>query len=114
MVFLKKASAFAVRIAKIITVFLKKNFEVTSTKRLKIAGLSIGFITLLGVVFRAENFLAQEFSAKWWLLIFALVCPFILMVIKCVAFIMTKCHNGVFFYDILYIRQILCHYFVCH
>ncbi|MBE6808964.1 MAG: hypothetical protein E7524_05775 [Ruminococcaceae bacterium] len=127
MVFLKKASAFAVRIAKIITVFLKKNFEVTSTKRLKIAGLSIGFITLLGVVFRAENFLAQEFSAKWWLLIFALVCPFILTVITAftirirsnlfnqiwhflllllmpiVTVTMTECLNGIFIYDMTYL-----------
>ena len=110
-----------------IATFLQKNFEVSSTKKSKITGLIIGFITLLGVVFRAENFINQEFKAKWILLVFALICPFVLYLIAAytvkfkneiynkiwhfallllmpfVAITMTECLNGVFIYDMTYL-----------
>ena len=64
-----------------ISVFFKNKFDISVTKRSQITGLMLGFLTLLGVVFRAENFIVQEFPAKWLLLAFALICPFLIMLV---------------------------------
>ncbi len=107
--------------------FLNKHFEVTVTKRSKITGFVLGFITLLGVVFRAENFISQTFSQKWLLLVFVLICPIIitaitvfnikikndifnkiyhfviLFLMPIVAITMTECLNGIFIYNMTYL-----------
>ena len=75
---LNTAGDFFVSASQKTTTFLKNNFEISYNKKTKIIGMVIAFLTLLGVVFRAENFISQEFSAKWVLLFFALACPFIL------------------------------------
>ena len=58
--------------------FLNKNFEVSSSKRSKKAGLAVAFLTLLPVVIFVKQFTSQEFSSKWWILAFNLVMPFVL------------------------------------
>lgn len=58
--------------------FLKHNFELSYTKRSKIIGFIIGMATLMWVVLSVEQFTSQEFSAKWLLLAFSLICPFVL------------------------------------
>ncbi len=58
--------------------FLNKNFEISYNRRSKIIGMIIGIVTLLAVVLSVEQFTSQEFSSKWLLLAFALICPFIL------------------------------------
>ena len=58
--------------------FLKNNFEVTSTKRSKIVGSAICFVTLIAVILDVGAYTSQDFAAKWLLLAFALLCPFIL------------------------------------
>lgn len=110
-----------------IATLIKNNFEVTISKKSNIIGLILGFLTLLGVVFRAENFIVQEFATKWVLLLFALICPFIiaiscvfnvkiknslfdkiwhfvlLLLMPIVAITMTECLNGIFIYDMTYL-----------
>ncbi len=110
-----------------ISVFFKNKFDVSVTKRSQITGLIIGFLTLLGVVFRAENFIVQEFAARWLLLAFALACPFIIMIatifnikiknekfnkiwhliflllMPIITISMTECLNGIFIYDMTYL-----------
>ena len=48
--------------------FFKNNFEVSSTKRLKITGASICVITLIAVILDVNAYTSQDFSAKWILL----------------------------------------------
>ena len=127
MKFLNAVEDFLTSTCKKIVTFLQNNFEVISTKRSKVTGLIIGFLTLLGVVFRAENFITQEFNAKWLLLIFSLICPFILFLTTAItvkikneifnkvwhfAFLllmpfititMTECLNGIFIYNMTYL-----------
>lgn len=110
-----------------IATLIKNNFEVTFSKKSNIIGLILGFLTLLGVVFRAENFIVQEFATKWVLLLFALICPFIiaiscvfnvkiknslfdkiwhfvlLLLMPIIAITMTECLNGIFIYDMTYL-----------
>ena len=124
---LNTAGDFFASASKKIATFLKKNFEISYTKKSKIIGMVIAFLTLLGVVFRAENFINQEFSAKWILLIFALICPFILyftaaytvkikndifnkiwhfvflFLMPIITITMTECLNGIFIYDMTYL-----------
>ncbi len=107
--------------------FLRNTFTITSTKRSKITGLIIGLVTLLAVVILSKDFTSQEFSQKWLLLAFALICPFVLglsaaytIAIKnelankiwCFVFLallpiititMTECLNSVFIYDMTYL-----------
>lgn len=58
--------------------FIKNSFTFTATKSSKIVGLIIGAVTLLTVIIFTNQFTLQEFSQKWLLLAFALICPFIL------------------------------------
>lgn len=127
MKFLNAVEDFLASTCKKIVTFLQNNFEVISTKRSKVTGLIIGFLTLLGVVFRAENFITQEFNAKWLLLIFSLICPFILflttaitvkikneifnkvwhfvflLLMPFITITMTECLNGIFIYNMTYL-----------
>lgn len=110
-----------------ISVFFKNKFDISVTKRSQITGLILGFLTLLGVVFRAENFIVQEFPAKWLLLAFALICPFLIMLVTIfnikiknetfnkiwhflfmflmpiITLTMTECLNSIFIYDMTYL-----------
>ena len=107
--------------------FLKANFEVSNSKRSKIAGIAVGAITLLLVIFYVESFTEQEFSTKWLLLAFVLFCPFILgyitaytvrikndlfnkiwqlvflLLMPVVAITMTEALNDVFIYNMTYL-----------
>ena len=108
-------------------VFLNKNFEMTATKRSKIAGLIVGALTLIFVIFNVEAFTSQEFMEKWLLLAFVLCCPFILgfvtaynigikkdrfdkifhivfmFIMPIVTMTMTEALNGVFIYNMTYL-----------
>ncbi len=107
--------------------FLNKNFEVTSTKRSKIVGAVICAVTLLTVVIFVNQFTSQQFSGKWWLLAFNLLCPFILgasaaftvrirnnladkiwqmvfiFLMPIVIITMTEALNNIFIYDMTYL-----------
>ena len=128
---IKEKGAFFKEKAKflknIILNFLKNNFEVKSSKRSKTTGIVILAITLLWVVLSVNTYISQEFAGKWWLLSFALFCPFILgltaaftVVIKNDLFnkiwhlaglllmpfatiTMTECLNNVFIYNMTYL-----------
>ena len=63
---------------EILPLFLKENFEVKTSKGSKITAAVVGGITLLAVILSVDEFTSQEFSSKWILLAFALICPFIL------------------------------------
>ncbi len=65
-------------VQKTVVGFLKNNFEISSTKKSKITGIVLMFAALLWVVLSVNTFTSQEFSGKWWLLAFALACPFLL------------------------------------
>lgn len=106
---------------------LKNNFEVTSTKRSKIVGSAICFVTLIAVILDVGAYTSQDFAAKWLLLAFALLCPFILgltaaytvhikndlfnkiwhmifmLLMPFVTITMTECLNNVFIYDMTYL-----------
>ena len=58
--------------------FLNNNFEITSTKRSKLIGAILSFVTLIAVILDVNAYTSQEFASKWLLLAFALFCPFIL------------------------------------
>jgi len=103
------------------------NFEVTKSKRSKIAGLIIGALTLLLVILNVDSFTSQEFKAKWLLLAFVLFCPFILgyitaytirikdekhnkiwhlvflLLMPVIAITMTESLNNVFIYNMTYL-----------
>ena len=107
--------------------FLNNNFEVTSTKRSKIVGSAICFVTLIAVILDVGAYTSQDFAAKWLLLAFALLCPFILgltaaytvhikndlfnkiwhmifmLLMPFVTITMTECLNNVFIYDMTYL-----------
>ena len=106
---------------------LNDNFEIKSSKRSKITGIVIMAVTLLWVVLSVNTYISQEFAGKWWLLSFALFCPFILgltaaftVVIKkdilnkiwhfiglllmpILTITMTECLNSVFIYNMTYL-----------
>ncbi len=107
--------------------FLSENFEITYTKRSKIAGIVILSLTLLWTLLSVKTFTSQEFSGKWWLLAFALICPFILgsvttftvsltkdiynkiwqllllLLMPIVTITMTECLNNIFIYNMTYL-----------
>ncbi len=114
-------------IKNVLPKFFIENFEITSTKRSKITGTIIGVITLAFVVFSVNEFTSQEFKAKWLLLAFALICPFILaavtafriviksrllneiwhfafaLLLPIVTITMTECLNNIFIYNMTYL-----------
>lgn len=107
--------------------FFKTNFEVASTKRSKIIGSVVCLVTLIAVILDVGAYTSQEFAAKWLLLAFALLCPFILgftaafsvnikndlfnkiwhmvfmLLMPFVTITMTECLNDVFIYDMTYL-----------
>ncbi len=128
---IKKKGAFLKEklqeLKKAFLIFLNNTFEVKSSKRSKTIGIVIMAVTLLWVVLSVNTYISQEFAGKWWLLSFALFCPFILgltaaftVVIKndlfnkiwhlaglllmpFVTITMTECLNNVFIYNMTYL-----------
>lgn len=114
-------------IKKAVAGFVNDNFEITSTKKSKIVGIVLLGITLLWTVLSVNTFISQEFSSKWLLLAFALICPFILglsaafsvrikndtfnkvwhlvflLLIPFLTITMTECLNNVFIYNMTYL-----------
>ena len=126
--FFKKALNSILDFLKIkIPRFCKNNFEITSTKLSKIVGSVICFVTLIAVILDVGAYTSQDFAAKWLLLAFALLCPFILgitaaysvrikndimnkiwhfvfmLLMPFVTITMTECLNNVFIYDMTYL-----------
>ena len=58
--------------------FIKKTFEITSSKKSKITGVIFLFVTLVWVVLSVNTFTSMETTRKWTLLAVALACPFII------------------------------------
>lgn len=107
--------------------FLGKNFEIRTSKRSKIVGSVVCFITLIAVILDVGAYTSQDFASKWLLLAFALLCPFILgltaafsiiikndlfnkiwhmvfmLLMPFVTITMTECLNNVFIYDMTYL-----------
>lgn len=102
-------------------------FEISSSKRSRIAGSVISLLLLLFVVFFNPQFSKLEIGAKWWLFAAAAVLPliigaFIVFNIKLqlsrfnkawhfiffflspiITMTMTECLNGIFIYDMTYL-----------
>lgn len=115
------------KILNIIKNFFVNTFEITSTKKSKIAGASVAGVLLLIVVFFNAQFTRLASDAKWWLFAFALVAPFIIglfiafstkikndlfnkiwhfvffMLMPVVTMTMTECLNNIFIYDMTYL-----------
>ncbi|MBQ6885325.1 MAG: LTA synthase family protein [Clostridia bacterium] len=115
------------KILNIIKNFFVNNFEITSTKKSRIIGLSVAGILLLFVVFFNNQFLKLETSAKWLLFLFALVAPLIIgafiafntiikndlfnkiwhfvffMLSPVITMTMTECLNNIFIYNMTYL-----------
>ena len=107
--------------------FFINNFEVTSNKKSRIAGAFVTGVLLLTVVFFNAQFTNLMSNAKWLLLAFALVAPFIiglyiaysvkikndrinkiwhfifLMISPIITMTMTECLNNIFVYDMTYL-----------
>lgn len=107
--------------------FFKQNFEVTATRRSKIIGSVICVVTLIAVILDVNAYTSQAFAAKWLLLAFTLLCPFILgltaafsvqiksgilnkvwhmvfmLLMPFVTITMTECLNNVFIYNMTYL-----------
>ena len=117
----------ATKFLNLIKSFFVNTFEVTSTKKSKITGVSIAAVLLLVVVFFNAQFTRLVTSTKWWLLSFALVAPFIIgaytafkikiknelfskiwhfvffMLMPVITMTMTECLNNIFIYDMTYL-----------
>ncbi len=115
------------KILNLIKSFFVNTFEITSTKKSRITGVSVSAALLLFSVFESNVFLSLEFREKWLLLAFSLVCPFIIgayiaFSLKCkndiinkiwhfilfflmpiVTMTMTECLNNIFIYDMTYL-----------
>lgn len=111
----------------IILKFIQENFQITSTKKSKITGVVLLFVTLLWVVLSVNTFISQDFSGKWLLLAVALICPFILglsaaftiritndclnkiwhlvflLLMPIIAITMTEALNNIFIYNMTYL-----------
>ena len=111
----------------IIKNFFINNFEVTSNKKSRIAGAFVTGVLLLTVVFFNAQFTNLMSNAKWLLLAFALVAPFIiglyiaysvkikndrinkiwhfifLMISPIITMTMTECLNNIFVFDMTYL-----------
>ncbi len=127
MAFLSMLKTKSLTLKNKIIEFFKRNFEITSTKKSKIFGVVLLFVTLLWVVLSVETFTSQEFPTKWTLLAVALICPFILglsaaftiritndifnkiwhliflLLMPILAITMTEALNNIFIYDMTYL-----------
>ncbi|MGI6279812.1 MAG: LTA synthase family protein, partial [Acutalibacteraceae bacterium] len=107
--------------------FVAENFEIKSTKRSRIFGIIVLFLSLLWVILCVNAFISQQFTTKWILLAFALSCPFILglvtaytviikhdlinkiwhfaflFIMPVIIMTMTECLNNVFIYNMTYL-----------
>lgn len=107
--------------------FIKKNFELYTTRVSKIIGSVICVVTLIAVILDVNAYISQDFAEKWLLLAFALMCPFILgltaafsvriknelfdkiwhlvflLLMPIVTITMTECLNNVFIYNMTYL-----------
>lgn len=107
--------------------FIKKNFELNTTRASKIIGSVICVVTLISVILDVNAYISQEFAEKWLLLAFALMCPFVLgltaafsvriknelfdkiwhlaflLLMPIVTITMTECLNNVFIYNMTYL-----------
>ena len=129
-VFNTVSSFFATVVPKILTIiknFFINNFEITSTKKTRIAGASVAGILLLVVVFFNNQFAKLDSWAKWWMFAFALIAPLIIgafitfttkikndlinkiwhfvffMLVPIITMTMTECLNNIFIYDMTYL-----------
>ncbi len=124
---LKLAKEKLFMLKDIVLEFIKNNFVITSTKKSKITGIIFLAVTLLWVLLSVNTFTSQEFSGKWLLLAFALICPFILglniafsikitndrlnkiwhlvflLLIPVATITMTECLNNIFIYNMTYL-----------
>ena len=115
------------KILNLIKNFFVNTFEITSTKKSRITGIAVAAVLLLFSVFESNVFLSLEFSEKWLLLAFSLICPLIIgayiaFSLKCkndiinkvwhfvffflmpiVTMTMTECLNNIFIYDMTYL-----------
>ena len=106
--------------------FFAENFSINSSKLKKITGAVIFLLTLSFVLVRSGNYIEQDFSGKWAMLIatvifsvfLGLITAFsvavkkektdkilhfvVLFLMPLVTMIMTECLNGVFVYDMTY------------
>ena len=107
--------------------FFINNFEITSSKKSRIAGSAIAGVLVLVVVFFNNQFAKLESPVKWWMFAFALLAPFIIgafvtfntkikndilnkvwhfvffMLVPIVTMTMTECLNNIFIYNMTYL-----------
>ena len=119
--------AFQFFFVSILPIFVKESFEVKTTRKSKIAGAVTAFALMLAVIVFNRSFVSQDYSAKWLLLAFCLVFPFVIgalimfnikiknKVISRISFVllfallpiitmaMTECLNGIFVYNMTYL-----------
>ncbi len=79
--YFKSAIDFIVKISKIVFCFLKENIEITSTKKSKIVAAILGGALLVVTLVDVTAYTSLDFKAKWLLLAFTLLMPFILAAI---------------------------------
>lgn len=125
--FIEAFNRFANKAKEVVVSLLGRIFEITSSIKSKMVGFAVGGVTLLAVVLLVEEFTSQEFAAKWYLLAFALMCPFLLgfcvaynlsikndvinkvahlaslFVTPIVAMTMSEALNGIYIYDMTYL-----------
>lgn len=129
------AKAFFINIYKIICAFItdtlpnfiKNNFSVKSSRASKITGISVSAVLLAAVIIDNGAYTSQSFKAKWLLLAFSLVMPFIIglviaftvkikneimdkiwhfvlfFLMPILTISMTECLNNIFIYDMTYL-----------
>lgn len=124
------SSFIATNVPKLINIiknFFVANFEITSTKKSKIFGGSVTIALLLFVAFLNNQFIKLETSAKWLLLLFAIVAPFLIGIFiafntkikndlfnkiwhfvlfalfPIITMTMTECLNNIFIYNMTYL-----------
>ncbi|MBR3968369.1 MAG: LTA synthase family protein [Clostridia bacterium] len=127
---LKAVKGFFNQVLKVLNIilhFFADNFEITSTKKSKIVGASVGSVLLLTVVFFNAQFTRLVHFSKWFMLIFAIfgsvfigfyiaysiktkltafnkVWHFVLfLLMPMVTMTMTECLNNIFIYDMTYV-----------
>ena len=76
--FIEAFNRFANKAKEFVFSLLGRFFEMTSSIKSKMVGFVVCGISLLSVVLLVEEFTSQDFEGKWYLLAFALMCPFLL------------------------------------
>lgn len=107
--------------------FLNNNFECTTTRRSRLAGIIVAAVLLFIVILDHKAFTSQEFKEKWILLGVTMFSPFIigvtiavnirikndifnkiwhfifLLLMPFATITMSECLNGIFIYDMTYL-----------